>query len=270
MLREIDAVIFDWAGTVVDFGCFAPTQIFVDAFKSAYDFDLTLEEARRPMGLGKWQHIEALGQDKDISARWSAQFGRAMTKEDIDHLYETFIPLQCDRVAAHSALIPGVLELVTMLKQHSCKIGSTTGYPREVMDQLIQAAALQGYHPQSIVCTGDLVSGGRPGPWMALTSAIELKARAAWRCVKVDDTTPGIEEGLNAGMWTVGVTLSGSLCGITEESFNSLSDKQKEVLRAPAAKVLEQAGAHFVIDTVADLMPVLQEIDAKIRSGQRP
>jgi phosphonoacetaldehyde hydrolase len=138
------------------------------------------------------------------------------------------------------------------------------------MDRLVQAAALQGYQPQSIVCTGDLASGGRPGPWMALACAIELKARAAWRCVKVDDTTPGIEEGMNAGMWTVGVTLSGSLCGITEEAFIALSDKQKEVLRAPATKVLEQAGAHFVIDTVADLMPVLQQIDAKIRNGQRP
>jgi phosphonoacetaldehyde hydrolase len=270
VLREIDAVIFDWAGTVVDFGCFAPTQIFVDAFKSAYNFDLTLVEARRPMGLGKWEHIEALSQDKEVSTRWLAQFGRVMTKEDIDHIYATFIPLQCDRVQAHSALIPGVLELVTVLKQQSCKIGSTTGYPREVMDRLVQAAALQGYQPNSIVCTGDLASGGRPGPWMALISAIELKARAAWRCVKVDDTTPGIEEGMNAGMWTVGVTLSGSLCGITEDSFITLSDQQKEALRAPATKVLKQAGAHFVIDTVADLLPVLQQIDSKIRSGQRP
>jgi phosphonoacetaldehyde hydrolase len=75
-IRDIDAVIFDWAGTVVDCGCFAPTQIFVDAFKSAYNFDLTLAEARRPMGLGKWQHIEALGQDKDVSARWLAKFGQ--------------------------------------------------------------------------------------------------------------------------------------------------------------------------------------------------
>lgn len=127
------------------------------------------------MGLGKWQHIEALGQDKDVSARWLAQFGRAMTKEDIDHIYETFIPLQCERVQAYSALIPGVLGLVTALKQQNCKIGSTTGYPREVMDRLVQAAALQGYQPQSIVCTGDLASGARPGPWMALTSAIALK-----------------------------------------------------------------------------------------------
>ena len=270
VLKEIDAVIFDWAGTVVDFGCFAPTQIFVDAFKSAYNFDLTLAEARRPMGLGKWEHIEALGQDKDVSTRWLARFGRVMTKDDIDHIYETFIPLQCDRVQAHSALIPGVLEMVAVLKQQSCKIGSTTGYPREVMNRLVQAAALQGYQPQSIVCTGDLASGGRPGPWMALTSAIELQARAAWRCVKVDDTTPGIEEGISAGMWTVGVTLSGSLCGITEESFMALSENQKESLRAPATSVLEQAGAHFVIDTVADLMPVLQQIDNKIRQGQRP
>jgi phosphonoacetaldehyde hydrolase len=168
-----------------------------------------------------------------------------MTKEDVDHLYETFIPLQCDRVQAHSQLIPGVLEVVA-------------------------ASASQGYEPQSVVCTGDLSAGGRPGPWLALTSAIALEARAAWRCVKVDDTTPGIEEGINAGMWTVGLTLSGSLCGITQAEFDAMNEAQKQVLRAPAAEVLTKAGAHFVIDTVADLMPVLQQIDAQLRGGQRP
>lgn len=269
-IREIDAVIFDWAGTVVDFGCFAPTQIFVDAFKAAYNFDLTLEEARRPMGLGKWQHIEALGQDKDVSVRWLAQFGQAMAKADVDRLYETFIPLQCDRVQAHSQLIPGVLAVVADCQKNGCKIGSTTGYPREVMDRLVDAAASQGYKPQSVVCSGDLSAGGRPGPWMALASAISLEARAAWRCVKIDDTTPGIAEGISAGMWTVGLTLSGSLCGITQAAFDAMDDTQKQVLRVPAAEVLTKAGAHFVIDTVADLMPVLQQIDAQLRNGQRP
>lgn len=66
MGKQIDVLIFDWAGTVVDFGCFAPTQIFVDAFKTAFDFEITLEQARRPMGLGKYEHIEALGKDEQL------------------------------------------------------------------------------------------------------------------------------------------------------------------------------------------------------------
>ena len=71
MTPQLEAVIFDWAGTIVDFGSFAPTQIFVDAFAQAYGFELSLEEARRPMGLGKWQHIEALGQE----SRWPQASG---------------------------------------------------------------------------------------------------------------------------------------------------------------------------------------------------
>ena len=60
-MNRITAVILDWAGTTVDFGSFAPTQIFVEAFRRAFDVEITLAEARVPMGLGKWQHIEALG-----------------------------------------------------------------------------------------------------------------------------------------------------------------------------------------------------------------
>ena len=58
-MNRINAVILDWAGTTVDFGSFAPTQIFVEAFRQAFAVEITLEEARVPMGLGKWQHIAA-------------------------------------------------------------------------------------------------------------------------------------------------------------------------------------------------------------------
>ncbi|MCD8517778.1 MAG: phosphonoacetaldehyde hydrolase [Burkholderiaceae bacterium] len=270
MDKQIDALIFDWAGTVVDFGCFAPTQIFVDAFKEAFDFEISLDEARKPMGLGKWEHIEALGKDDEIGSRWQTKFGRPMAASDIDHIYETFIPLQKERVVEHADLIPGFLPVLTECRQRGYKIGSTTGYPREVMQPLAMAAAGQGYEPDCLVCSGDVGAGGRPGPWMALECAIELGARAVWRCIKIDDTVPGIAEGCRAGMWTIGVTLSGSLCGITEQQFEQLADSQKEALRAPARKELKEAGAHYVIDTVADLIPILDEIDAQLVAGARP
>ncbi len=78
-MNRISALILDWAGTTVDFGSFAPTQIFVEAFRQAFDIEITLEEARVPMGLGKWQHIEALGKLPAVDSRWQAKFGRAMT-----------------------------------------------------------------------------------------------------------------------------------------------------------------------------------------------
>ncbi len=104
-MNRISALILDWAGTTVDFGSFAPTQIFVEAFRQAFDIEITLEEARVPMGLGKWQHIEALGKLPAVDSRWQAKFGRAMTAADIDAIYAAFMPLQIAKVVDFSAPI---------------------------------------------------------------------------------------------------------------------------------------------------------------------
>lgn len=270
MTKKLEAVIFDWAGTMVDFGSFAPTQIFVDAFKSAFDVELTLEEARGPMGLGKWQHIAALGQHPLIARRWFEKFGRSMSDDDVRHVYETFIPLQVERVGLHSRLIPGALETVQALRGKGIKIASTTGYPRQVMIELIRLANEQGYHPDCTVCADDLPAGSRPGPWMALDCVQQLQIHAVGHCVKVDDTLPGIEEGLNAGMWTVGLALSGSPAGLTLEEFIGASKEQKDTIRSQVETTFKRSGSHYVIDTVADLMPVIQHIEQRILNGQRP
>lgn len=270
MQQSLEAVIFDWAGTIVDFGSFAPTQIFVDAFQSAFGFDLSLVEARGPMGLGKWQHIEALGQDPIIGARWLTRFGRPMAEADVRHIYETFIPLQVERVGLHSALIPGALQVVQDLRQQGLKIGSTTGYPRQVMERLMVLAAEQGYTPDFTVCADDLQAGARPGPWMALECVQQLRIGAVGHCVKVDDTVPGIHEGLNAGMWTVGVSLSGSPAGWTLDQFRQADEVARAGVRERVGTEFRSQGAHYVIDTVSDLPSVLKDIEQRLARGQRP
>lgn len=270
MRHQLEGIIFDWAGTMVDFGSFAPTQIFVDAFKTAFDFDLTLAEARGPMGLGKWQHIEALGQDPAVAARWAAQVGRPMNADDVQHIYQTFIPLQVERVGLHADLIPGALETVTKLRHLGYKIGSTTGYPHEVMVNLMDVAAARGYRPDCTVCADDLDAGSRPGPWMALECVFQLKIGAVSHCVKVDDTLPGIAEGLNAGMWTVGVALSGSPAGWSQAEYEHASEAVRTVVRQRVSEQFRAAGVHYVIDTVADLLPVLELIEQRLAKGERP
>lgn len=59
MKQTIQGVIFDWAGTTVDFGCFAPVSAFVEAFRKA-GIDVTLEETRAPMGKLKIEHIRTM------------------------------------------------------------------------------------------------------------------------------------------------------------------------------------------------------------------
>jgi phosphonoacetaldehyde hydrolase len=270
MQHQLEAVIFDWAGTTVDFGSFAPTQIFVDAFMLAFDFDISLAEARGPMGLGKWQHIEALGADPFVGARWLARFGRPMSQADVGHIYRTFLPLQVERVAAHADLIPGTRETIAVLHDRGMKVGSTTGYPRQVMERLMAAAEDKGYAPDCIVCADDLEAGARPGPWMALQCVLELGIGSVAHCVKVDDTVPGIAEGINAGMWTIGLALSGSPAGLTLAEYESATPEQRGAIRERVTPAFVEAGAHFVIDTIADLVPVLDEIEARLKRGERP
>ena len=267
--NNLEAVIFDWAGTVVDFGSFAPTQVLVEAF-AAFDIQISLAEARGPMGVGKWQHIEALAADPAIAPRWQRRFGRAACAEDIDTVYHAFMPLQIARVGHYSWPIPGALEVVDQLRTHGLRVGSCSGYPRRVMNALLPIAAERGYAPDTAIAADDIAAGGRPGPWMALASVIELGISDVAACVKVDDTAPGIEEGIRAGMWTVGLSASGNEVGLTLAQWQALNAAERADCTALAEVKLRAAGAHYVIDTVADLWPVLEHIAARRAGGERP
>ena len=221
-------------------------------------------------GGGDVDHIRALGREPDIAARWQAQFGRNMSEQDARHIYQTFMPLQIRQVKHFADPIDGVLNTVDTLRRTGVKIGSCSGYPRQVMDVLLSAAAAKGYVPDYAVASDDLKAGSRPGPWMALQNVIELGINSVSHCVKVDDGVPGIREGLNAGMWTVGVVVSGNEFGVTLEEFNQLTVDEIAVRRKPAAAKLESAGAHYLVDTVADLPDVVIRINQRLAAGEKP
>lgn len=156
-MNRIHAVILDWAGTTVDFGSFAPTQIFVEAFRQVFDVEITLAEARVPMGLGKWQHIEALGKLPAVDARWQAKFGRSMSAADIDAIYAAFMPLQIAKVVDFSSPIAGVIDTIAVLRAEGIKIGSCSGYPRS------GDGAPGSRRRRAWLSSGSLGSNGRPG-----------------------------------------------------------------------------------------------------------
>lgn len=269
-MSQINAVILDWAGTTVDFGSFAPTQIFVEAFKQTFNIDISLAEARIPMGLGKWQHIEALGKLPEIDRRWRSQLCRSMSHQDIDAIYHAFMPLQIAKVVDFADPIDGIPQVIASLREQGIKIGSCSGYPRAVMEVLAPAAAQRGYAPDYWVATDDLTAGGRPGPWMALQNVIALGINAVSHCVKVDDAVPGISEGLNAGMWSVGLALSGNEFGATWHEYQQMDKREIEQRRQAAAAKLYAAGAHYVIDTLVALPGVIAEINLRLANGERP
>jgi phosphonoacetaldehyde hydrolase len=138
------------------------------------------------------------------------------------------------------------------------------------MDRLMVEAAARGYSPDCTVCADDLAAGARPGPWMALQCVLELKVGDVAHCVKVDDTLPGIFEGVSAGMWTVGLALSGSPAGLTLAQYKAATAGQLSAIRSKVTPEFEGAGADYVIDSVADLLPVLKDIERRLAAGERP
>ena len=267
-MEHVKAVIFDWAGTVVDFGSLAPTGAFIETF-AEFGVTISIDEARRPMGMAKRPHIAAVMALPRVAAAWAERHGHAPAEADIDAVYAAFVPRNVAVAARHSALVPGAAEVAAELRRDGVKIGSTTGYTREIMAEILPVAAAQGFAPDSLVCTGDTPEG-RPSPYMMYKSFLDIMVWPAWSAIKVDDTEVGIAEGLNAGAWAVGISVSGNAFGLTREETAALAPHDFERRRAAAVKRLEDAGAHYVIDSVANLMPVAREIEARLERGERP
>ncbi|MDI1331249.1 phosphonoacetaldehyde hydrolase [Pseudomonas sp.] len=265
---QLQAVVLDWAGTVVDFGSFAPTQIFVEAF-AEFGVAVSLQEARGPMGMGKWDHIRTLCNEPQIADRYHAAFGRLPTDDDVTALYERFMPLQIEKIALHSALIPGALDTINGLRDKGLKIGSCSGYPAVVMEKVAELARKNGYVTDHVVAT-DEVPNGRPHPAQALANVIALGISDVAACVKVDDTWPGILEGRSAGMWTVALTCSGNALGLTYEEFKDLSLEELAEERARIVKMFEGSRPHYLIDTIVDLPAVIEDINARLARGETP
>jgi len=264
----LKAVVLDWAGTTVDHGCFAPAAAFQNAF-AGFDVPITVAQARAPMGMAKWHHIKAILTSRSVATAWERRHGNAPTDDDVDALYNRFLPSQVDIVARHADVIPGVVDAVAAMRARGLKIGSTSGYPRVVMDVVIPAAAKGGYEADVVVCAGETPSG-RPGPSMALKCLIDLDVHPVEACVKIGDTVVDVEEGLNAGMWSIAVVDTGNEVGLTVAELAALTPAARTEITERAATKLARAGAHYVVPSVAAALPVLDEIEARLRRGEKP
>ena len=250
-MTDFKAVVFDWAGTMIDFGSFAPMGVFVKAF-ARFGIEATIDEARGPMGMPKRDHIKTMMGLPSIADQWTAKHGSPPDEAAIDRVYEVFVPMNEDVVAEYATLVPGARQCVDDLRAMGLKIGSTTGYTRSIMERVLPVAAEQGYAPDNLVCADDLPEG-RPGPLGMYQCFIDLQVYPPASVIKVDDTEPGIAEGVAAGCVTVGVALSGNYVGKTVEELATMSAAEVAVLREGAAERLRAAGADHVIDGVGDL-----------------
>lgn len=264
----IQAVVFDWAGTMIDFGCRAPVLALKKVFAEA-GVEITEAEARADMGRAKRDHVRALLAMPRVAEAWRAQYGQANDEADVDRLHDAVEPNMREAARDCAALIPGAASLVADLRARRVKIGSTTGYTRPMMSEILPMAAEQGYAPGLVVCAGETLEG-RPSPLMMWKALVGLGAWPARACVKVDDALVGITEGLEVGAWTVGLSASGNGVGLSLEALAELPADERAARVAASAQALRDAGARYVVDTVAELGPVLDDIEARIARGERP
>lgn len=262
------AVIFDISGTVLDYGSRGPVAAFVELF-ARHGIVVSHSEARRPMGVHKRDHILAMLEMHEIAARWIDAYGHEPSAADLDELYVEFTPLQREVLKQHCDVIPGVPQVVRELRRRGIKIANTTGFDSGMIVDLIQLAAQGGYESDLWV-TPDLVGQGRPAPWMAFYAAQKLGIYPMSAFVKVGDTPNDIAEAHAAGMWAVAVTRTGNEVGLSQQEWAALTEPEQRTAISSAAARLAACNPHYVIESVADLLPVFDEISARVANGERP
>jgi phosphonoacetaldehyde hydrolase len=268
MSFAIKAVVLDWAGTMIDHGCRAPVIALQRVFAEA-GVPISEAEARADMGRAKRDHIRAILAEPGIAEMWRSAKGADPTEDDVTALHDAVEPLMRGAAKDCATLIPGAADLAARLRRSGVRIASCTGYTRPMMADIIPLAAEQGYAPDVVICSGETIEG-RPSPLMLWKALVDLGVWPASACVKVDDAVVGIGEGRSAGAWTVGLAASGNGVGLDYAALLALPADERDKRVGAAASDLRNAGADYVIDSVADLWPVLQTIAARIDAGERP
>jgi phosphonoacetaldehyde hydrolase len=264
----LKAAILDWAGTTVDFGSFAPTAVFIKLFASR-GIQIKVEHARGPMGLMKKDHLRAIAYHPEVAAAWKDTHGSEVSENDIEVMFADFVPLQMQCLTEYAQVIPGVPGAMAAFRQMGMKVGSTTGYTREMMEVLAPAAKANGYSPDSWVSATD-VPAGRPYPWMVYQNAMQMQVFPLEAYVKIGDTLVDIEEGLNADMWTIGLAVTGNMLGLTEVEVKALAPDALAARRKSAAESLYKVGAHYVVDSLADCPAIIEDINTRLTRGEKP
>lgn len=270
-IGPVKGVILDWSGTTADKYVIAPAVVFVDVFKK-HGVPITMKEAREPMGLRKDLHIKALTEMPEIRKRWTEVKGKEPDQGDVDKMFADFVPMQLGCLRKYTDLIPGTVQAVRQMRdEFNVKIGHTTGFLSSMVDVLLEDAKKQGYVPDASVAGDDVINGARPKPFMVYRNMDLLDVRPIQSVVKVDDTVSGVGEALEAGCWGVGVSKYSNYMDVdTLEDAENLTAEDESVKIEKSRELLRKSGAHYVIDSIVDLPEVIEEINQRLKRGERP
>ena len=267
---KIQALVLDWSGTLADAYVIAPAIVFVEVFKNQ-GVEISMLEARGPMGLRKDLHIKKLTEDPVIAERWKSVKGKYPDQGDVDTMFKDFVPAQLKCLRQYTDLLPGVKDVCLRLQGQGIKIGASTGFVRSMVDILHEDCIKQGLTLDATVAGDEVVHGARPAPHMVYKNLDLMGIDPIQSVVKVDDTASGVGEALNAGCWGVGVVRYSNYMNINSmEEAASMSEEEIARRMAHTRDILLKTGAHYVIDSLADIEPVIADINARMARGERP
>lgn len=265
-MKEIKCVIMDWAGTAVDYGCFAPLKAFLKVFSEEKGIDITLKQAREPMGMLKIDHIRAILSMPEVSDKFLAIYNRNWNEDDVNDMYRSFEKHLFASLEEYTTPIPDVIDTLNLLrKDYGIKIGSTTGYTSAMMDIVRPGAASKGYVVDNLV-TPDGLPAGRPAPYMIFRNMTDLCIPSVQQVVKVGDTLSDIREGVNAGVWSVGVIIGSNEMGLTEEEYNSCPAEELARMKEAVRQRMMAAGAHHVLDNITELPAYINHLNLEMKN----
>lgn len=255
-MNRFDAIIFDWAGTTVDYGSFAPVQAFIKAFEE-FGITPTIEEVREPMGMLKIDHIRTMLSMDRIRDLWTQIHGTPWTEDDVKEVYEHSETAILEILPDFASPKPYVSETIEKLRSLGLQIGSTTGYTEQMMKIVAPKAAEQGYAPDFWFSPDDVGGIGRPYPYMIFRNMESMHLMDVRRIIKAGDTVADIKEGKIAGMISVGILEGSSVLGLTESEYNSLTPSAKASILDQAAQTYKNAGADYVIKDIRGILDLL-------------
>ena len=267
---QVKGLILDWSGTTADAYVLAPAVVFVQVFQK-HGVEVTMSEARGPMGLRKDLHIKAMTEISEIRERWHGIHGQYPNQEDVDRMFEDFVPMQLDCLRNYTTLLPLVAETTQSLQKQGIKIGSTTGFLRSMVDILEEDARKQGYTPDASVAGDEVINGARPKPFMVYRNLDLVDVHPIQSVIKVDDTVSGVGEALEAGCWGVGIARYSNYMEMdTLEEADSLSEDEIKRRLVHTRTLLQKAGAHYVIDTWEQMLDVIEDVNIRLGRGEKP
>ncbi|AXX98474.1 phosphonoacetaldehyde hydrolase [Profundibacter amoris] len=267
---KVQALVLDWSGTIADAYVIAPAVVFVEVFKNQ-GVEISMEEARGPMGLRKDLHIKMLTEDPVIAERWKSIKGKYPDQSDVDAMFKDFVPAQLDCLRKYTTILPGVKDVLVDLQKQGLKIGASTGFVRSMVDVLLEDCIKQGFTPDATVAGDEVINGARPAPHMVWKNLDLMNISEIKSVVKCDDTVSGVGEALNAGCWGVGLVRYSNYMNINSlDEEATLSEAEIQRRMAHTRKILLESGAHYVIDSLVDLPAVINDINARLARGEKP